>query len=68
MNLSNTTTLITGGAGLVGSALAERLLSQDADVRVVDDLSKGERARSGRRGVYAGGYDRRGRRPRSDNW
>ncbi len=45
MNLSNTTTLITGGAGLVGSALAERLLSQDADVRVVDDLSKGERAR-----------------------
>jgi len=45
MNLSNTTTLITGGAGLVGSALAERLLSQDADVRVVDDLSKGDRAR-----------------------
>ena len=45
MNLSNATALITGGAGLVGSALAENLLLQGADVSVVDDLSKGNRER-----------------------
>ena len=43
MNLSNATVLITGGAGLVGSALATKLLEQGADVRVVDDLSKDDR-------------------------
>lgn len=33
--------LITGGAGFVGSHLAEHLLSQDHKVHVIDDLSTG---------------------------
>ena len=33
--------LITGGAGFIGSHLAETLLSQDYEVRVIDDLSTG---------------------------
>ncbi len=33
--------LITGGAGFIGSHLTERLLSQDAEVHVLDDLSTG---------------------------
>lgn len=33
--------LITGGAGFVGSALAERLLAQQYEVHVIDDLSTG---------------------------
>ena len=45
MDLSNSTVLITGGAGLVGSALAEHLIAQGTDIRVVDDLSKGDRSR-----------------------
>ncbi len=45
MNISDSHVLITGGAGLVGSHLARLLLCQDATVRVVDDLSKGDRSR-----------------------
>ena len=33
--------LITGGAGFIGSHLAERLLSQNDEVYVIDDLSTG---------------------------
>lgn len=44
MNLSGKRILVTGGAGLVGSHLTERLLA-DNDVIVADDLSKGERER-----------------------
>jgi UDP-glucose 4-epimerase len=33
--------LVTGGAGFIGSALAELLLSRDAEVVVFDDLSSG---------------------------
>lgn len=36
--------LITGGAGFIGSHLADRLLSEGARVRVVDDLSTGSLA------------------------
>lgn len=43
--LANANVLITGGAGLVGSHLAEHLLEQGSTVHVVDDLSKGARNR-----------------------
>jgi UDP-glucose 4-epimerase len=35
--------LVTGGAGFIGSHLADRLLQEGHDVAVVDDLSKGKR-------------------------
>jgi CDP-paratose 2-epimerase len=37
---SGGTTLITGGAGFIGSNVADRLLREGARVRVVDDLSR----------------------------
>jgi UDP-glucose 4-epimerase len=43
--LDDSTALVTGGAGLVGSHLAARLLDRGASVRVADDLSKGDRDR-----------------------
>ncbi|WP_435100180.1 NAD-dependent epimerase/dehydratase family protein [Halorubrum sp. N11] len=45
MKLAETHALITGGAGLVGSHLADRILNAGGTVRVVDDLSKGDRDR-----------------------
>lgn len=35
--------LITGGAGFLGSALANQLIREDHEVLVVDDLSRGDR-------------------------
>jgi len=35
--------LITGGAGFLGSALANRLVREGHEVRVIDDLSSGDR-------------------------
>jgi UDP-glucose 4-epimerase len=43
MELSGGTALVTGGAGFVGSHLAERLLDAGTDVVVADDLSTGHR-------------------------
>jgi UDP-glucose 4-epimerase len=40
---SGKTVLITGGAGFVGSHLAEKLVGQQADVIVLDNLSTGRR-------------------------
>jgi UDP-glucose 4-epimerase len=40
---TNGTALITGGAGFIGSHLAELLLEDGADVYVLDDLSTGSR-------------------------
>lgn len=37
--------LITGGAGFLGSALARQLIGLSHEVRVLDDLSSGDRAR-----------------------
>jgi UDP-glucose 4-epimerase len=36
--------LITGGAGFIGSALANRLAGEGHEVRVLDDLSSGDRS------------------------
>jgi len=37
--------LITGGAGFIGTALANRLVADGHDVRVIDDLSRGDQTR-----------------------
>lgn len=42
MNWSGKRVLVTGGAGFIGSRIAMQLLEMDAEVRVVDNLSKGE--------------------------
>lgn len=42
MNWSKKHVLVTGGAGFIGSRVVSKLVEKDANVRVVDDLSKGE--------------------------
>jgi len=39
-----TTYLVTGGAGFIGSSLAERLLGHGETVRILDDFSSGRRS------------------------
>jgi nucleoside-diphosphate-sugar epimerase len=43
MQLADKTALVTGGAGLIGSFLVERLVAAGARVTVADDFSKGRR-------------------------
>ena len=43
MKLSSASVCVTGGAGLIGSFLAERLVAAGARVIVADDFSKGRR-------------------------
>jgi nucleoside-diphosphate-sugar epimerase len=43
MQLADKTVLVTGGAGLIGSLLVERLVAAGARVTVADDFSKGRR-------------------------
>lgn len=47
--------LITGGAGFLGSALANRLVAQDHMVRVLDNLRSGERERLDPRVAFVAG-------------
>ncbi len=42
--MPSTTILITGGAGFIGSSIAERLLAQGERVRILDDFSTGRRS------------------------
>ena len=44
MSMQNRKVLITGGAGFIGSHLAERLVQRGDEVFVLDDLSTGDRA------------------------
>jgi UDP-glucose 4-epimerase len=44
MELANSRLLVTGGAGFIGSHLTERLLAEDNEVIVVDNLSNGDRS------------------------
>ncbi len=50
--------LITGGAGFLGSALANRLIADGHHVRVLDDLSAGERERLDPRVAFSAGDTR----------
>jgi UDP-glucose 4-epimerase len=50
--------LITGGAGFLGSALANHLAAQGTYVRVLDDLSAGERERLDPRVAFSSGDTR----------
>jgi UDP-glucose 4-epimerase len=47
--------LITGGAGFIGAALANRLIEEGHHVRVLDDLSAGDRSRLDSRVLFTRG-------------
>ena len=47
--------LVTGGAGFLGSALANRLVEDGHEVRVIDDLSAGDQARLDSRVLFTRG-------------
>ena len=42
MSIKGKRVLVTGGAGFIGSHLVEKLVEREADVRIVDDLSRGK--------------------------
>src|SRR5438552_730446 len=43
MDLSGRTAVVTGGAGLIGSFLSERLVAAGARVIIADDFSRGRK-------------------------
>ena len=47
--------LVTGGAGFLGAALANRLVAEGHAVRVLDDLSSGDRSRLDQRVAFTAG-------------
>ena len=47
--------LVTGGAGFLGAALANRLVAEEHTVRVLDDLSNGDAARLDARVLFTRG-------------
>ena len=47
--------LVTGGAGVLGSALANRLVEDGHEVRVIDDLSAGDQTRLDARVLFTRG-------------
>ncbi|MGD1995607.1 MAG: NAD-dependent epimerase/dehydratase family protein [Anaerolineae bacterium] len=47
--------LVTGGAGFLGAALANRLAAKEHQVRVIDDLSAGDSARLDERVLFTRG-------------
>lgn len=47
--------LVTGGCGFIGSHLVSRLLEMGHEVRVLDDLSSGDRSRLSRHAAFHGG-------------
>ena len=63
----NERVLITGGAGFIGSNLAERLVQDGASVRIADNLERGREeyiaAIADRVEVLCGGSAREGRLP-----
>ena len=44
LNLRDEKVIVTGGAGLIGSFLVDRLVNDGAHVIVVDDFSKGKKS------------------------
>ena len=52
MSLKGKRILVTGGAGFIGSHLVDALLSEDAVVSVIDDLSTGRRENLNKQAVF----------------
>ena len=44
LNLRDEKVIVTGGAGLIGFFLVDRLVNDGANVIVVDDFSKGKKS------------------------
>lgn len=52
MNFSSKKVLVTGGAGFIGSHLVDRLIEENYEVVVIDDLSTGRRENLNEKAVF----------------